>query len=236
MGQKTAIAEREIGFRASDGVTVPAFVAEPQGAPSAPRIVVAPEIFGLSPWIRSVAQRLAREGFRAVAPEIFVRDAQPLGADMGSWMSRIGRLGVPQAVADLRSALEQLQGGKGAVIGFCLGGALSLLTAAEGGVSACVDCYGRPRWGKSDALHPVNAIDAARRICCPVLAVYGRRDEGIAVTDAEALGALLPAGSELALYDAGHAFLNDTRPDRYAEGQATLAWGKISGFLRRHLS
>jgi carboxymethylenebutenolidase len=236
MGQKTAIAEREIEFRAGDGVTVPAFVAEPQGAPGAPRIVVAPEIFGLSPWIRSVARRLAREGFRAVAPEIFVRDAQPLGPDMGSWMARIGRLSAPQAVADLRSALEQLEGGKAAAIGFCLGGALSLLTAAEGGLSACVDCYGRPRWGRTDALHPVNAIDAAKRISCPVLAVYGRRDEGISVADAEALGAALPAGSELVLYDAGHAFLNDTRPDRHAPGQATLAWGKITGFLRRQLS
>jgi dienelactone hydrolase len=56
------------------------------------------------------------------------------------------------------------------------------------------------------------------------------------VADAEALGAVLPAGSELALYDAGHAFLNDTRPDRYAGSQATLAWGKITGFLRRQLS
>jgi carboxymethylenebutenolidase len=236
MGQRTAIAEREIGFRASDGVTVPAFVAETQGAPDAPRIVVAPEIFGLSPWIRSVAQRLAREGFRAIAPDIFVRDTQPLGADMGSWMARIGRLSVPQAVADLRSALDTLQGGNTAVIGFCLGGALSLLTAAEGGLSACVDCYGRPRWARNDALHPVNAIDAAAKISCPVLAVYGKRDEGIEVRDAEALGATLPPGSELALYDAGHAFLNDTRPDRYVPGQATLAWGKITGFLRRHLS
>jgi len=236
MGQKTAIAEREIGFRARDAVTVPAFVAEPQGASAAPRVLIAPEIFGLSPWIRSVAQRLAREGFRAVAPEIFVRDTQPLGHDRGSWMARIGRLDVPQAVSDLRSALDQLQGGKAAVIGFCLGGALSLLVAAEGGLAACVDCYGRPRWSRKDALHPVDAIDVAPRISCPVLAVYGRRDEGIPVSDAEALGAALPAGSELALYDAGHAFLNDTRPDRYASGQATLAWGKITGFLRRHLS
>jgi carboxymethylenebutenolidase len=236
MGQKTAIAEREIRFRATDGVTIPAFVAEPQGAPAAPRIIVAPEIFGLSPWIKSVAQRLAREGFRAVAPEIFVRETQPLGADTGSWMARIGRLGVPQAVSDLRSALDPLQGGKAAVIGFCLGGALSLLTAAEGGLSACVDCYGRPRWARKDALHPLDAVDATRRISCPVLAVYGRRDEGIPVPEAEALAAGLPPGSELALYDAAHAFLNDTRPDRYAEGEATLAWGKIIGFLRRHLS
>src|SRR3954462_9846317 len=235
MGQKAAIAEREIRFRAADGVAVPAFVAEPQGAAAAPRIVIAPEIFGVSPWIQSVARMLAREGFRAVAPEIFVRDPEPLGSDMQSWMARIGRLDVPRAVAELRSAVDQLQESKAAVIGFCLGGALALLAAAEGGYAACVDCYGRPRWAKNDALHTVNAIDAAKRIPCPVLAVYGRRDEGIPVSDAEAVGAVLPKGSELALYDAGHAFLNDTRPDRYAADQATLAWGKITGFLRRNL-
>ncbi len=236
MGQKTAIAERRLTFRASDGVMVAAFVAAPQGARAAPYVAIAPEIFGVTPWIESVARRLAHEGFQAIAPEIFAREKEPLGPDRGSWMARMARLDVPQAVRDLRAALDQVEGGKPAVIGFCLGGALALLAAAEGEVSACVDCYGRPRWLHKDARHPVDAIEACRRISCPVLAIYGRRDQGIAVADAEAMGAALPKGSELALYDAGHAFLNDTRPDMYVADQATLAWGKIVGFLRRTVS
>ena len=223
--------DRETTFRASDGAAIPAFVAGPGEGSGAPRIVIAPEIFGLSPWIRDVARRLAREGFRAVAPDIFARDPLPADASREMLLSRMGRLPVPRAVDDLRAALAGLEGGPSGVIGFCLGGALSLLTAAEGGLGACVDCYGRIRLQGA----PRQPIDAAPGIPCPVLGIYGRRDAGIPVADAEALRAALPAGSELALYDAGHAFLNDTRPDVYAADQAALAWPKIVGFLRRNL-
>lgn len=234
MGQQTGIVERRIELRASDGATLPAFVAEPGAAGDAPRIVIAPEIFGVSPWIEDVARGLAHEGFRAIAPEIFVRDREPIGKDTKSWMARIGRLDIPQAVRDLRTSLEQLQGATSAAIGFCLGGALAILTAAEGGMTACVDCYGRPRWSHETAAP--HAIEAARRVRCPVLAIYGRRDQGIPVEQAEELRAALPQGSELSFYEAGHAFLNDTRPEMYVEDQATLAWSRILGFLRRHLT
>ena len=232
MGQHVKIVERELSVRASDGVQMPVFIAEPAGVSGAPRMVIAPEIFGLSPWIKSVARRLAREGFRAAAPEIFARDPQPLG-DRASWMARIRRLDIAQAVGDLRGALELLAGpGSRACIGFCLGGALSLLLAAGSEMQACVDCYGRIRW--LDGMSAENPIDAAARIGCPVLAVYGKLDAGIPVADAEELSRALPT-SELALYDAGHAFLNDARPDLYAADQAELAWAKMIGFLRRTL-
>lgn len=231
MGQKIAIGEREVRFRAPDGVAVAAFIAEPAGAPSAPRVVIAPEFRGLTPWIRSVARMLAREGFRAVAPEIFARDPLPEGADRGALLSRMARLPIPQAVSDLRLALAQLEGGAAGVIGFCLGGSLALLVAAEGGLAACVDCYGRIRLPNA----PRQPIDLAEGLPCPVLAIYATRDAGIPVADAEALRAALPRGSELSLYDAAHGFLNDTRPDVHAPDQAALAWPRIVGFLRRKL-
>ncbi len=252
MGQKSGVVERDVELRATDGMQLPAFVAEPSGAPGAPHIVIAPEIFGVSSWVKSVARKLAQEGFRAVAPEIFVRDKEPLGSDLQSWMARVGRLDIPQAVRDLRTALESLKGGRAASIGFCLGGALSLLAAADSELSACVDCYGRPRWthktsaenateeralpatgGARSAEHP---IAAAKRIRCPVLAIYGTRDQGIPVAAVEELRAVLPPGSEVALYEAGHAFLNDQRPEMYVADQATLAWSKIIGFFRRNLA
>ncbi|HUJ29376.1 MAG TPA: dienelactone hydrolase family protein [Myxococcales bacterium] len=233
MGQQSKVVERELSLRAADGVQAPAFVAEPAGASGAPRVVIAPEIFGLTPWIKAVARRLAREGFRAVAPEIFARDPQPLGADRASWMNRMRRLDVGQAVRDLRAGLDHLEPGPSACIGFCLGGALCVLLAAGGNLESAVDCYGRIRW--LDGMTAENAIAAAKRIRCPMLAIYGRRDAGIPVADAEALAGLLPPKSELALYEAGHAFLNDTRPDMYVADQADLAWAKIVGFLRRTL-
>ena len=181
-----------------------------------------------------MARRLAREGFRAIAPEIFVRDREPVGKDRESWMARIGRLDIPQAVRDLLAALEQLPApGKAGAVGFCLGGALSILAAAEGGLDACVDCYGRPRW--MQATKAPNAIDALDRIRAPVLAIYGQRDPGIPVEEAENLRPRLPPRSELVFYQAGHAFLNDTRPEMYVADQAVLAWAKMVGFLRREL-
>lgn len=233
MGQQGGFVEREIELRGSDGAAVPAFVAEPSGAPGAPRIVIAPEIFGLSPWVKSVTRRLAKEGFRAIAVEIFARDREPAGSDMKSWMSRIGRLDTAQAVRDLRTGLDTLAPGKAASIGFCLGGMLSLLVAAEGGLDACVDCYGRPRW-MAPGTAP-NPIDVAGSIQCPVLGVFGNRDPAIPLPEVEALRVALAGRAEIALYEAGHAFLNDTRPELYVEGQATLAWAKITGFLRRNL-
>ena len=231
MGQKSGLVEREIELNASDGATVPAFVAEPAGATATPRVVIAPEIFGVSPWVKSVARRLAKEGFRTIAVENFARDREPVGKDLASVMPRMKRLDMAQAVRDLRTGLDALAPGKAASIGFCLGGTLSLLAAAEGGLDACVECYGRPRW-----MFPVTApdsIDVAGRIDCPVLGVYGKNDGGIPLADVEALRAALPASAEIVLYEAGHAFLNDTRPEVYVEKEATLAWAKIVGFLRR---
>lgn len=233
MGQRAAIEEKELTLTASDGVKLPAFVALPAGVTGSPRVVIAPEIFGVSPWIKDVARSIAREGFEAIAPEIFVRDPLPAGTDRASWIARLQRLDVPQSIRDLRLALAALGDGKGASIGFCLGGALSILTAAGGGLSACVSCYGRPRWmSPTPAPH---AIEAASRVPCPVLGIYGKNDPGIPLADAEELGKAFPSGSELALFDAGHAFLNDTRPDMYVEAAAQLAWPKIFGFLRRNL-
>ena len=81
MGQKSGIEEKDLTLTATDGVALPAFVALPAGVTGSPRVVIAPEIFGVSPWIKEVARKLAREGFEAIAPEIFTRDTGPVGTD-----------------------------------------------------------------------------------------------------------------------------------------------------------
>ena len=81
-----------------------------------------------------------------------------------------------------------------------------------------------------------NIEDVLAGIPCPVLGVYGKRDPGIPVEAAEELGKALPKNSELVFYEAGHAFLNDTRPDMYVADQAEKAWAKIIGLLRRNLA
>lgn len=238
MGQTGGVVERETKLRGFDGAEVPVFIAEPQGAPGAPRVAIVQEIFGITPWVRDVARRLAREGFRAVAVEQFSRE--PLGDDPGwpALIARMNNLSFPGLVTDLRAGLELLGGdSKTSVIGFCMGGTIALLFAADGKpLDACVSCYGRVRLAQElGPLHPEHPLDVASRIRCPVLGIYGEKDASIPLADLDALREKLPRGSEIALYPAGHAFLNDTRPDFHSPGQAPLAWAKITGFLRRTL-
>lgn len=240
MGQSVGILENELKVRARDGVLLPAFLAEPPGVDDAPLIVVAPEFFGLTPWVRSTARLLAREGFRAIAVEIFARDPLPEGATVDQLRERMARLPLPAAVADLRAALDhaQVSGEKLGSIGFCLGGMLSLLLAADGRrLDAAVSCYGRVRLPGAPAPHqPESPLDAAGRVLCPVLGIYGKKDASIPLDDVRELQSRLGEKAEVALYDAGHAFLNDTRPQLYDRDQATLAWPRIFGFFRRTLT
>ncbi len=238
MGQKAGIIERDAFLQGFDGAQVPVFVAEPQGAPGAGRLAIVPEIFGITPWVRETARRLAREGFRAVAVEQFSRDPLPDDPGWPALLARMRRLSLPGLLTDLRAALELLGGtGKQGVIGFCMGGTVAILMAGDGKpLDAAVSCYGRPRLAfEIGPLRPEEPLDAARGIRCPVLGVYGDQDASIPSEDVNALRAVLPRGSEIATYPAGHAFLNDTRPDFYSADQAPLAWAKITGFLRRTL-
>ena len=234
MGQEAGVIASELSLRGADGAAVPCYLAEPPGVEHAAGIVVVPEIFGVSEWIRASARRLAEFGFRAAAVELFARDPLPEGehAPMPALMARMQRLSWLGALDDLRAAAALLceRGArKIASIGFCMGGTLSLLYSADP-IDAAVACYGRLQ-------HPAQPLEAVRRGRCPVLGIYGSRDASIPLTDVQALRRALAArpGSEVHLYDAGHAFLNDHRPEHHDSEQAALAWAKIEGFLLRNL-
>jgi carboxymethylenebutenolidase len=153
-----------------------------------------------------------------------------LSRPMPELMARMERLDWHEAVADLHGAAHHLRGlgaPKVAVIGFCMGGSLALL-ASDRGFQASVSCYGRIR-------HPAKPLEAVRRGHSPVLGIYGERDPSIPLDSVDELRRAVEhrPNSEIALFDAGHAFLNETRPDRYADEPAALAWSKIEGFLLR---
>jgi carboxymethylenebutenolidase len=134
------------------------------------------------------------------------------------------------------------------LIGFCMGGTYTLLSAAAvDGIAAAVAFYGilsrkHGMYGDPATLDPAkkprDALDAAPHVRCPVLAFFGKEDPLIPVSDVEALRAAWGdrADTEIVAYDgAGHAFMNDSRPAMYRPEAAQAAWARLLPFLRERL-
>lgn len=214
-----------------DGRTLTGYLALPEGEGPAPAVVMLQEWWGLNEHIEEMADRLAAEGFVVLAPDLYdgVVVSEPDEA-----RKLVMELDRAAAVADVGDAADYLlarddvaAGGVG-VMGFCMGGGLSLAAGADvDEVAAVIAYYGSP---------PDEAV--AARIGAPVLGLYGGQDQGIPVEDVEAMMAILEdAGTtnELVVYDeAGHAFANDTRESHDPEAAAD-AWARTLDWLRTHL-
>jgi carboxymethylenebutenolidase len=197
--------------------------------PSAPGVIVIHEYWGLNEQVRGVARRLAAEGFQAFAVDLFhgtlAKDANEASAVMRA-------LDTKRALADLREAVQALlprAGGKLGVLGFCMGGAYALATAAHNPeVKAAVAFYGIP----------TPALADVARIQGKVLGHYASRDAHVSPERVEVLEeALKTAGvkSTLYRYEADHAFANETRTEVYAPAAAELAWKRTLAFLHQEL-
>ena len=234
---------------APDGVAVPVYVAKPADAKSAcPVVLVVSEIFGVHEHIRDVARRLAREGYLAVAPDLFFRQGNPLLVEqIETLMSQIVRK-VPdgQVMSDLRACHAQLGAWGGdparvAVTGFCWGGRITWLHASQGmsGLKAGVAWYGRLE-GPVNELQPEHPVQRVSRLSAPVLGLYGGEDAGIPLASVERMKAALAGASPSAqesrfqVYDgAPHAFHADYRPSYRAEA-AQDGWARMLAWFRRH--
>jgi carboxymethylenebutenolidase len=160
----------------------------------------------------------------------------------------------PQVLADVQSGVHFLSGceesaGRIGVTGFCMGGMYALMAAcACDGVSAAVAFYGllshehgilHDAEGLDPACKPRSPLDVVPELRAPLLAFYGDRDEFVPMSDVRALEARLdgtPHPTELVVVPgAGHAFMNDTRPDTYRPDDAVRAWARMRDFLGEHL-
>lgn len=196
---------------------------------TAPVVVVIHEWWGLNDHIRDVARRLASEGFDALAPDLYdgktTRDAGEAGALMSS-------LDTDQAVGKLSAVLDSAgdAAGRAGVMGFCMGGSLTLaLAARDARIAAAVPFYGQ-----------VPGDDVLAGLKGPVLYFAAGRDTWITAAETARLAACLERsgrGGEVVRYpDAEHAFFNDTRKEVYRADLAAEAWGRAVGFLKAHLS
>jgi carboxymethylenebutenolidase len=199
-----------------------------------PGVVVLQEWWGLVDHIREVCDRLAREGFVALAPDLY-RGESTTDASVAERLFL--DLQVPRAAGDLVAAVTALvnhdavNGGKVAALGFCMGGQLALYAASlTPRISAVVDCYG---------VHPNVRVDYAG-IRAAVMGVFAERDAFVPPEAAHQLEADLRAAGVrtdfIVFPGVDHAFLNDSRPDVYDAATAQRAWGRILAFLRAGLS
>ena len=229
---------------------LPAYRAAPLGKANAPVVLVISEIFGVHEHIADVALRLAKQGYFAVAPELFVRqgDAGAYGEIAKLLSEVVNKVPDTQVMTDLDATTAWAKG-QGAdvsrlgITGFCWGGRITWLYAAHNpAVKAGVAWYGRLQ-GAVSALNPAQPIDRVGQLNGPVLGLYGGKDSGIPVESVNAMKIALAGGSAAAkasqfvVYpDAPHAFHADYRPsyrkDAADDGwQRCLAWFKSQGVV-----
>lgn len=215
-----------------NGNTTPGYLARPASEGTYPALVAIQEWWGLVPHIKDVAERFARQGYITLAPDLYhgqVADEPDEARKLAMEMDR------ERAVAEIIVAIHYLQKlpyvspKKIGLVGWCMGGSLTINTAAQcSEVGAAVAFYGVPR-----------DLSTAASIRAPLLGLYGENDHGIPAETVQALQATLQkygVPNEVHIYPgAGHAFFNDSRPHIYDPAAAADAWQRTLAWFERYL-
>lgn len=235
------IASERVTIEVEGGGRMPAYLVRPAAGGPHPAVIVWMEIFGVNAHIRDVAERVAREGYVALAPNFFHRTAPAieLGYDDAGLAAGIGelhKLKADQMIADARAALAFLRarpdvrGDRIGAMGFCIGGHMTYLTAAETDIAAAASFYGggiaAPQ-GLGGGLSPIQRTASIRG---RLLGLFGAKDAMIPLPQVDAIRkALGDAGTrhEVVVYDgADHGFFCDRRAT-YHEASAADAWERV---------
>jgi carboxymethylenebutenolidase len=227
---------------------MPGYAAMPAKAPAKggkfPIVLVVQEIFGVHEYIRDICRRLAKQGYLAVAPELYFRVGDPAKiSDIPTLISTlVSKVSEPQVMADLdaTAAWAADHGGdplRLGITGFCWGGRMAWLYAAHAPkLNAAVAWYGR-LVGEVSANTPVNPLDLATELKAPVLGLYGGADQGIPVETVERMRAATKRAQvecDFVIYpDTPHAFHADYRPS-YREDAAKDGWKRMLAWFQGH--
>jgi carboxymethylenebutenolidase len=216
-----------------NGRTTRGYLARPDVDTPAPGVVVIQEWWGLNDHMRDIADRLAGEGFVALAPDLYygqTAEEPDEARKLAMALEYPDALRVIQTAVDHLIARTDVAPKRVGLVGFCMGGGLAWHGAAQlAGIGASVPCYGGG---------PEMSAEAAARITAPVLAIYGEADRGVSPEVARQRAALMDAAgvtNEMVIYPgAQHAFMNDRRPV-YDPVAAADAWRRIVAFFRETL-
>lgn len=221
-----------VEFKANGG-TGSGYLAVPEEG-SGPGVIVIQEWWGLVDHIKDVCERLAGEGFVALAPDLYHGKSTKSPDEAGKLMMAMR---VEDAEKDIKGAIQYLlnndavTGKKVGVVGFCMGGALALYSATKNAnVGACAVFYGG---------HPKVKPDLPN-LQSPVVYMTGDRDRSVTPEMVHKLEAQLKSlGKQIdvVIYpNADHAFFNDTRPAVYNPDAAADSWQRTTEFFKKYLS
>ncbi len=225
-------------------VDIPAYRAMPAGAGPFPVVIVVQEIFGVHEHIKDVCRRLAKEGYCAIAPQMYARQGDVLKlSNIDEIRAVVAKVPDAQVMSDLDATVAFAKAsGKGdtarlGITGFCWGGRVVWLYAAHNpAVKAGVAWYGR-LVGETGPLTPKNPIDVAVELHAPILGLYGGEDQGIPVESVEKMRAACKAAGktcEIVVYPgAPHAFHADYRPS-YRSEPAKDGWARLLAWFKQN--
>jgi carboxymethylenebutenolidase len=221
---------KDIRLTASDNFQFGAYRADPGTAPKA-AIVVIQEIFGVNHHIRAVCDRLASDGYVAIAPSIFDRIEPNFTSGYSPDEITVARKFVANPdwaamLRDIQAAIDAVKDvGPVGIIGFCLGGSVAYAAATKlSGLSAAVGYYGGAILRFADDKPKV-----------PTQLHFGERDAGIPLSDVDTIRAKRPE-VEIHVYPgAQHGFHCDERAS-YDKKSADIAWPRSLAFFAKHLN
>jgi carboxymethylenebutenolidase len=224
-----------VNFKRPDGQSVAGYLAEPAHGP-APGLVVIQEWWGLNDQIKAVADKLAADGYRALVPDLY-RGKVALEANEAEHLMKGLNFG-DAAGQDVRGAVRHLKSSGSArvgVTGFCMGGALTVLSAVNvPEADAAVIWYGYP---------PLEYVDASK-IKAPLMGHWATEDVPFPIAKVDELEKKLRDAKvtfEFHRYNAKHAFANETADSKklpilkYDPEAAKLAWRRTMDFFGKYL-
>jgi len=225
-----------IELNVRDGTRMSAYVSRPDDDTSRPGVMVFQEAFGVNAHIKDVTDRFAREGFVAIAPELFHRTAPGFEGsytDFETVRPHVGALKNESMEADIRASYDWLRShcnGSIVSIGFCMGGRVSFLANSIVSLKAAASFYG----GGIVA----GLLDRAPRLQAPMMMFWGGLDKHIPPDDIRKVTDTLRASNRkyvnVEISDADHGYFCDMKAS-YNSTAAMLSWGLVVDFFRAYL-
>jgi carboxymethylenebutenolidase len=244
------ITTERVSIPLAGGGTMGGYLARPKSGGPHPAVLVYMEIFGVNPHIRDVAERVAREGYVALAPDYFHRTGPGVeygydDAGFAGGMKLLGALRADEMIGDAKAAIaflrtrKEVRGDRIGAMGFCIGGHMTYLTACETDVRAAASFYGGGIAAPAGPGGAASTIGRSGKIAGRILCLFGGKDAFIPQSQVDAIrSALAKAGvrHDVVVYpDADHGFFCDQR-GTYQKAAAEDAWKRVKQLFQQELA